>query len=66
MKDLVVLGGPNGAGKTTAPQVVVPRKLGLIEFVNADEIALGLSPYDPEGQLSPPAGYLRGGNRPSG
>ncbi len=48
MKDLVVLGGPNGAGKTTAAQIVVPRKLGIAEFVNADEIARGLSPFNPE------------------
>ncbi len=48
MKDIVVLGGPNGAGKTTAAQTIVPRKLGIAEFVNADEIARGLSPFNPE------------------
>ena len=48
MKDLIVLGGPNGAGKTTAAQVVVPRKLGIAEFINADEIARGLSPFNPD------------------
>ncbi|HEX4157214.1 MAG TPA: AAA family ATPase [Rhizomicrobium sp.] len=48
MKDVVVLGGPNGAGKTTAARELVPEKLGIQEFVNADEIARGLSPRDPE------------------
>jgi predicted ABC-type ATPase len=47
VKELVVLGGPNGAGKTTAAQVMVPQKLGVAEFVNADEIARGLSPFNP-------------------
>ncbi len=49
MKELVILGGPNGAGKTTAAQVVVPHKLGIPEFINADEIARGLSPFNPDG-----------------
>lgn len=45
MKDIVILGGPNGAGKTTAAKALLPR-IGIGEFVNADEIARGLSPYD--------------------
>ena len=49
MKELVVLGGPNGAGKTTAAQIVIPRKLDIAEFINADEIARGLSPFNPDG-----------------
>jgi predicted ABC-type ATPase len=44
--DVVILGGPNGAGKTTAAQVVLPRQLDIREFVNADEIARGLSPFN--------------------
>jgi predicted ABC-type ATPase len=48
MKDIVILGGPNGAGKTTAAQVLVPRRLEIREFVNADEIARGLSPFNAE------------------
>jgi len=47
--DLIILGGPNGAGKTTFARVLLPEVLGLREFVNADEIARGLSPFDPEG-----------------
>jgi predicted ABC-type ATPase len=49
VKDILVLGGPNGAGKTTASQQLVPQRLGIAEFVNADEIARGLSPYNPDG-----------------
>jgi predicted ABC-type ATPase len=48
VKDLLVLGGSNGAGKTTAAQIIVPQKLNIAEFVNADEIARGLSPFNPE------------------
>lgn len=49
MKDLVVIGGPNGAGKTTAATDLLPTALGIREFVNADEIARGLSPFHPDG-----------------
>jgi predicted ABC-type ATPase len=49
VKELVILGGPNGAGKTTAAQIVLPEKFAITELVNADEIARGLSPFDPEG-----------------
>ncbi len=48
MKDVIVIGGPNGAGKTTAASRLLPITLGLHEFLNADEIARGLSPFDPE------------------
>jgi predicted ABC-type ATPase len=48
VKDLVVIGGPNGAGKTTAAGRLLPQQLGIREFVNADEIARGLSPFNPE------------------
>lgn len=49
MSNLLVIGGPNGAGKTTAAKVLLPRFTGIVEFVNADEIARGLSPFNPEG-----------------
>jgi predicted ABC-type ATPase len=49
VKDLIVLGGPNGAGKTTAAKRLLPAALGIREFVNADEIARGLSPFNPDG-----------------
>src|ERR1700759_759436 len=49
MKDVIILAGHNGAGKTTAAARLLPTELGIIEFVNADEIARGLSPFNPEG-----------------
>jgi predicted ABC-type ATPase len=48
-KDVVMIGGPNGAGKTTAATTLLPKILDIREFVNADEIAGGLSPFNPEG-----------------
>lgn len=49
MPQLYVISGCNGAGKTTASFTVLPEMLGCTEFVNADEIARGLSPFNPEG-----------------
>ena len=40
--------GPNGAGKTTAAYTLLPEILNVWEFVNADEIARGLSPFNVE------------------
>ena len=45
---LYIIGGCNGAGKTTASFTVLPDLLNCYEFVNADEIAKGLSPFRPE------------------
>ncbi|MGE0824558.1 MAG: zeta toxin family protein [Candidatus Binatia bacterium] len=45
---LVVLAGPNGAGKSTAAPTVLRGQLGVLEFVNADTIARGLSAFSPE------------------
>lgn len=45
---LYIIAGCNGAGKTTASMVVLPDILDCKEFVNADEIARGLSPFRPE------------------
>lgn len=45
MRNIVVIGGPNGAGKTTAARSIVPDTLKITEFVNADEIARGVSPF---------------------
>lgn len=47
-KNLYIIGGCNGAGKTTASYTVLPDILQCKEFVNADEIAKGLSPFNPE------------------
>ncbi len=48
MPDLYIIAGCNGAGKTTASFTVLPEILKCREFVNADNIAAGLSPFDPE------------------
>lgn len=48
MRKLYIIAGCNGAGKTTASFTVLPEMLGCKEFVNADEIAKGLSPFNPE------------------
>lgn len=47
-KKLYIIGGCNGAGKTTASFTILPDILDCKEFVNADEIAKGLSPFQPE------------------
>ena len=49
MSDLYIIAGCNGAGKTTASYTVLPEILNCKEFVNADSIAAGLSPFNPEG-----------------
>src|SRR5437867_2285714 len=43
----IVIAGPNGAGKTTFAREYLPKVAGLVQFVNADLIAQGLSPLDP-------------------
>src|SRR3978361_1425221 len=47
-KKLYIIAGCNGAGKTTASYNILPEILNCKEFVNADEIARGLSPFQPE------------------
>ena len=49
VKHLYIIAGCNGAGKTTASNTILPKSLLVKEFVNADEIAKGLSPFNPEG-----------------
>jgi predicted ABC-type ATPase len=48
MANLYIIAGCNGAGKTTASYTVLPEMLNCKEFVNADIIAAGLSPFKPE------------------
>lgn len=48
IKKLYIIAGCNGAGKTTASFTILPEILDCKEFVNADEIAKGLSPFQPE------------------
>ena len=47
-KNLYIIAGCNGAGKTTASFTILPEIINCKEFVNADEIAKGLSPFRPE------------------
>ena len=48
MPNLYIIAGPNGAGKTTIAFTLLPETLSIKEFVNADEIARGISPFNPE------------------
>jgi predicted ABC-type ATPase len=48
MKNIFILGGPNGAGKTTAAKVLLPEKLRIHAFLNADEIARDIYPDNVE------------------
>jgi predicted ABC-type ATPase len=48
MKRLYIIVGCNGAGKTTASYTILPEILDCREFVNADEIARGISPFQPD------------------
>lgn len=45
---LYVIGGCNGAGKTTFAKEFLPHEVNCLRFLNADEIARGLSPLKPE------------------
>ena len=48
-KNIYIIAGCNGAGKTTASFTILPEIIACKEFVNADEIAKGISPFKPEG-----------------
>ncbi len=48
MPNLYIISGCNGAGKTTASYTILPELFNCREFVNADIIAAGLSPFNPE------------------
>lgn len=48
MPTIYIIAGCNGAGKSTAANVILPQFLNCKEFVNADSIAAGLSPFQPE------------------
>lgn len=47
-KKIVIIAGPNGAGKTTFAHEFLPNEAGCPIFVNADLIAAGLSPFQPD------------------
>ena len=44
----LLIAGPNGAGKTTFAREYLPNDARVVNFVNADLIATGLSPLKPE------------------
>jgi predicted ABC-type ATPase len=48
MPELYIIGGSNGSGKTTVALSLLPNFLEVFEYVNADAIAAGLSPLNPE------------------
>ena len=45
---IIIIAGPNGAGKTTFAREFLPNEAACLQFVNADLIAAGLSPFAPE------------------
>lgn len=47
-RKILIIAGPNGAGKTTFAEEFLPREAGCPSFVNADLIAAGLAPFEPE------------------
>ena len=47
MPRLYIISGCNGSGKTTASYTLLPDLLDCREFVNSDEFAKSLSPFDP-------------------
>lgn len=47
MPRLFIISGCNGSGKTTASYTMLPELLGCSQFVNSDEFAKSLSPFDP-------------------
>ena len=52
-----IIAGPNGAGKTTFAREFLPNEASCPQFVNADLIAAGISPFAPE-QAAQPAGRI--------
>ncbi len=47
-KRILIIAGPNGAGKTTFAAEFLPREARCPAFINADLIAAGLAPFEPE------------------
>jgi predicted ABC-type ATPase len=48
MKKVIIIAGPNGAGKTTFARDFLPKEAQTYQFINADLIAAGLSPFNPD------------------
>lgn len=47
MPKALIIAGPNGARKTTFARSFLPNEAHTLQFVNADLIAAGISPFDP-------------------
>jgi predicted ABC-type ATPase len=47
-KKIIIIAGPNGAGKTTFAKSFLPKEANTFRFINADLIAAGLAPFNPE------------------
>ena len=48
LKNILIIAGPNGAGKTTLASEFLPNEGDCPTFINADLIASGLNPFQPE------------------
>ena len=48
MPNIIIIAGPNGAGKSTLAPALLRDTLGILEYVNADTIAEGLSAFAPQ------------------
>lgn len=48
LKKIIIIGGPNGAGKTTYAHALLQTEFESMRFINADEIAVRISPVAPE------------------
>ncbi len=48
MQNVYIIAGPNGSGKTTFATLFLPQYVKCTNFVNADLIAAGLSPFEPQ------------------
>jgi predicted ABC-type ATPase len=48
LKKIIIIAGPNGAGKTTFAHEFLPAEAQTLRFINADLIAAGLAPFNPE------------------
>lgn len=47
-RNVYVIAGPNGSGKTTFAREFLPNQVDCKNFINADLIAQGMSPFSPE------------------
>ena len=47
-RKIIIIAGPNGAGKTTFAREFLPGENACSTFINADLIAAGLNPFNPD------------------